>query len=46
MSKTKIKRRSQTELFLMNGIPHCYMFQFPKNHHQAIRKRNFKSQPF
>jgi hypothetical protein len=23
----------------MNGTAHCYMFRFPKNHHQASRKK-------
>jgi hypothetical protein len=45
MTKTKMKQRSQTELCLMNGTPHCYMFRFPKNHHQAIRKKKLQITP-
>jgi hypothetical protein len=32
----------QTQLNLMNGTLHCYVFRFLRNHHQAIHTKNFK----
>jgi len=32
----------QTQLNLMNGTLHCYVFRFLRNHHQEIHTKSFK----
>ena len=36
LRKIAIKHVSQTQLSLINGTPHCYMFRFVRSHHQAF----------
>ena len=37
--KTRIKHISQTQFCLINGTLQCYMFLFPRNHHQGVHTK-------
>ena len=41
-SKITIKHVSQTQLNLINGTLHYYMFWFPRIHHQAFHTKHLK----
>jgi hypothetical protein len=45
-SHTNINKTHQTQLCLMNGNLQCYLFQFPRNYHQAIHAKPLKHSIF
>jgi hypothetical protein len=42
VGKITIKHVTQTQLSLINGTLHSYMFQFSRNHHQTIHTKHVK----